>query len=593
LDDCDAHNFHQTCHITMRLSLKAVTEVLDSAITCVPKKVNGWRLDAKLAKFHPGIRGRWEPPPSPVRPTPPEPVLPGVPEHTNHSNCSSSCCSIPDSLFLPTIDETPSLDLSYIVAQMDSALLAYVSAEDDIASILPYLADLPHIRHPEPLDRKPIDNIYRGWFGNFGSPVQYGRGTFDENGNPTCLTHWVAYKALESIVPGNKWSDWADYSADILNRQPNFDINGKPFDTNEHYLDTATPDQVDALKSTCVTHLMYVILHAYVNGYDSFDALVYGANPGDFWDPIVNKAYELATEYIVNHTPESESPRNFPLRVIKIIHFCAVIHGLTTNQASSMDEALTNFAHPDADAVAKPCTFFRTTDFSSHSSNRFWSSRSGMPYLVEFAIRLYGVRLQHIPLHELHQYVDIPPSLLRRIKSEMKDMVDNANNDAKNFQHRRRFVSNGEPGRIRIRLNTTPFIDRDMTLVDMLRWQGVKGGEASKKNAAKRKADGISAAPPQQVSNSDTSRPRKKKRTCEHFGCNKWVVTKGACIEHGRPRQRRTCKVPDCGNWSVRGGVCISHGADKRTCKVPGCENWVQRDGVCFRHGQKSRTGRM
>jgi hypothetical protein len=269
---------------------------------------------------------------------------------------------------------------------MDSALLAYEKAEDDIANNLPYLADLPPIRHPKPLDRKRIDNVYRAWLGNFGSFCQHGRGTYDENGNPTCLTHWVAYNALESIVPGNKWCDWTNNSADILNRQPDFDINGKPFDTNEYYLDTATPDQVDALKSTCVTHLMYVIIHAYVNDYDSFDALVYGANPGDFWVEIIEKAHKLATEYIVNHTPESESVRNFPLRVIKIIHFCAVIHGLTTNQASSMDEALTNFAHLDADAVAEPCTFFRTTDFSSHSSNRFWSSRSGMPYLVELFV---------------------------------------------------------------------------------------------------------------------------------------------------------------------------------------------------------------
>jgi hypothetical protein len=178
-------------------------------------------------------------------------VLPAVPEHTDHSNCSSSCCSIPDSLFLPTSVVTPSLDLSYIIAQRDLALLAYEKAEDDIASNLPYLADLPHIRHPEPLDRKPIDNIYRGWFGNYGSLCQYGRGTFDKNGNPTCLTHLVAYEALESIVPGNKWCDWTDYSVDILNRQPNFDINGKPFDTNEHYLDTATPDQVDAFEFAC------------------------------------------------------------------------------------------------------------------------------------------------------------------------------------------------------------------------------------------------------------------------------------------------------------------------------------------------------
>jgi hypothetical protein len=92
----------------------------------------------------------------------------------------------------------------------------------------------------------------------------------------------------------------------------------------------------------------------------------------------------------------------------------------------------------------------------------------------------------------------------------MKDMVDNANDDAKNFQHRRRFVSNGEHRRIRIKLNTTPFTDRDMTLVNLLRWQGVKSAEARKKNAAKRKADGISAAPPQQVSNSDTSRPGRR-----------------------------------------------------------------------------------
>jgi hypothetical protein len=598
----------------MRLpNLNGVTNVLDSAITCVPLKAEDWRSNAKLAKFQPGIREWCEIFLSPVRPIPPEPVPLAAPEHTHHSNGSSCCRSIPDSLFLPTIEETPSLDLSYIVAQMDSALLAYEKAEDDIACNLPYLKDLPPIRHPEPLDRKPIDNVYRAWLGNFGSFAQHGRGTYDKNGNPTCLTHWVAYNALESIVPGNKWCDWTNYSADILNRQPDFDINGKPFDTNEHYLDTATPDKVDALKSTCVTHLMFVIICAYVNGYDSFDALVYGTNPGKFWDPIINKAYELATKYIVDHHPKPESIRNFPLRVIKIIHFCAVIHNLSVEKKRSMDVAITEFARPDADTDAQPCIFFRTIDFTRKG---FWSSGSGLPYLVEFAICLYGVHLQHIPLHELHQYIDIPPSLLRRFKSEMKGMVDNANNDAKNFQHRRRFVSNGEPGRIRIKLNTTlasirdetrptsivikrigtPFVDSDMTLVDNLRWQGVKSAEARKKNAAKRKADGISAAPPQQVANSDSSRPRKKKKTCEHYGCNKRVQRKGVCILHGavvQPRAKRTCKHPGCNKRVQRKGVCIRHGAviqnrprtKKRTCKVPDCNKWARSEGVCIRHG--------
>ena len=461
---------------------------------------------------------------------------------------------------------------------MDIALLAYESAANAIAGDLPYLTNLPSIRHPEYPNRDRIDNNYRHTFGNYGSPLQHGRGTFDKYGNPTCLTFGVAYGAVDCLVPGHQWADWIDNSDDILNRQPAFEVNNKPFDTYEHYLDTTTPDKVDALKSACVTRLMYVMVYAYMMGYDSYVALVYGKNPGDFWDPIIEKAHELAIEYIAAHLPESESPRQFPLHMIKIIHFCAVIHDLSVEEKRSMDEAITKFVHPDVYADMKPCTFFRRTDFTN---KRFWSSRGGKPYLVEFIIRQYAGGLQHIPLLTLGEYIDIPPSISRQIESEMEDIVNNANEDLKNCSHRRRFTSNSECRHIRIMPNTTlssirnetrplgiiikkavtPFTPNDMTLVDVQRWNGVKGALARSKNAAKRKADGISADPSQQVSSQP---PARKKRTCEVPGCFHWVKRRGVCIAHGAVVSRPKCSVDGCTSSSQgKEGVCFKHGANK------------------------------
>ncbi len=127
--------------ITMRLPiLSAVTNVLDSVVTCVPRKHKDWRHDAKLANVHPNLRERWKlpptPPPKPMPPTPPPERMPPT-EHTNHSNCSSNSTPPPEPI-LPTSVITPSLELSYIVDQMDIALLAYESAANAIAGDLPY-----------------------------------------------------------------------------------------------------------------------------------------------------------------------------------------------------------------------------------------------------------------------------------------------------------------------------------------------------------------------------------------------------------------------------------------------------------------------
>jgi hypothetical protein len=147
--------------ITMRLPiLSAVTNVLDSVVTCVPRKHKDWRHDAKLANVHPNLRERWKLPPTPPpKPMPPTERMPPT-EHTNHSHCSSNSTPPPEPI-LPTSVITPSLELSYIVDQMDVALLAYESAANAIAGDLPYLTKLPSIRHPEYPNRVRIDNNYR------------------------------------------------------------------------------------------------------------------------------------------------------------------------------------------------------------------------------------------------------------------------------------------------------------------------------------------------------------------------------------------------------------------------------------------------
>ena len=229
---------------------------------------------------------------------------------------------------------------------------------------------------------------------------------------------------------------------------------------------------------------------------------------------------------------------------------------------------------------------------------------------MEFIIRQYAGGLQHIPLLKLGEYIDVPPSIRRQIESEMEDIVNNANDDLKNCPHRRRFTSINERRHISIMPNTTLasvcdetrplgviikkavtlFTRNDVTLVDAQRWNGVKSGLARKKTAAKRKADGISAAPPQQIANSDSSQPRAtKKRTCEVPGCTKWAQCKGACKVHGPPgsvRQKYYCKVPGCTNQVQRGGACVAHGAvvPKYYCKEPGCTKQVQCGGVCWTH---------
>ena len=239
-----------------------------------------------------------------------------------------------------------------------------------------------------------------------------------------------------------------------------------------------------------------------------------------------------------------------------------------------MDVAITKFVHPDAYAHMEPCTFFRRTDFTS---KRYWSSRGGKPYLVEFIIRQYAGGLQHIPLLKLGEYIDIPPSISRQIESEMEDIVNNANDDLKNCSHRRRFTSNSKCRHISIMPNTTlalirnetrplsiiikkavtPFTTNDMTLVDVTRWNGVKGALARSKTAAKRKADSISTAPPQQVSSQPQAR---KKRTCEVHGCTNWVKRRGACIAHGAVVSRPKCSVDGCTlcseGWNLHHAWC-------------------------------------
>jgi len=113
-------------------------------------------------------------------------------------------------------------------------------------------------------------------------------------------------------------------------------------------------------------------------------------------------------------------------------------------------------------------------------------------------------------------------------------------------------------GAIAVPLCSYAMLVGSITLVDVLRWNGVKGGLAMRKNAAKRNADGMSADPPQQVS----SQPRAmmKKRTWS----SKRRLHQAWCS--GTEVQLRWM-YQQC----VQRGLCITHGAVKPKCSIDGC----------------------